>query len=49
MCWQSELNVLMRVLTDGVSSLGRISGDGERAESKSVLSLDPEQILLTFE
>lgn len=37
------------VLTDGVSGPGRIGGDGERAESKSVLSSDPEQVILTFQ
>lgn len=35
-------------LTDGVSGPSRISGDGERAKSKSVLSSDPEQVVLAF-
>lgn len=35
-------------LTDGISGPGRFGGDGERAESKSVLSSDPEQVVLTF-
>lgn len=36
------------VLTDGVSGPSRISGDGERAKSKSVLSSDTEQVVLAF-
>lgn len=35
-------------LTDGVSGPSRISGDGERTKSKSVLSSDPEQVVLAF-
>lgn len=36
------------VLTDGVPGPGRFRGDGEWAESESVLSSDPEQVVLTF-
>lgn len=37
------------ILTDGVSGPDRIGGDSEGAESKSVLSSDPEQVVLTFQ
>lgn len=37
------------VLTDGISGPGRVRGDGERAKSKSVLSSDPEQVVLTLQ
>lgn len=35
-------------LTDGVSGPGGFGGNGERTESKSVFSSDPEQVVLTF-
>lgn len=37
------------VLTDGVSGPGGFTGNSERAESKSVLSTNPEQVVLTFQ
>lgn len=36
------------VLTDRVSGMSRFCGRGEGAESKSVLSSDSEQVILSF-
>jgi len=51
--WNMGLAVCLKssgsVLTDGVSGPDRVGGDGERAESKSVLSSDPEQVFLTLQ
>ncbi|TNN69580.1 hypothetical protein EYF80_020225 [Liparis tanakae] len=51
--WNAGLAVCLKssgsVLTDGVSGPDRVGGDGERAESKSVLSSDPEQVFLTLQ
>lgn len=42
------LNLHELVLTDRVSGMSRFCGRGEGAESKSVLSSDSEQVILSF-
>lgn len=46
--WSPVVGDCESALTDGVSGPSGISGDGERAKSKSVLSSDPEQVVLAF-